>query len=101
MKYTKEQLRGMGDFEVNKALEKLVGAYCDEFAGLHFPHPDYCNNWDDVMPLVDSLRISLIPCDSSKHWVADSFCELFSFIDENPKRAAACCLILVLQEMGK
>lgn len=119
MKYTKEQLQGVSDFEVNKALGHLVykNSYIErsvhggseisiinkDFALVMV---DYCNNWNDVMPLAVEYGISLCPSEDKKdcEWYAD---KIFSrnlescWSDKSPQRAIACCLILVLQENKK
>lgn len=122
MKYTKEQLQEMSDLDINKALAVLSGwrldngqnnelssalvvrKHCD---GITRTAVDYCNNWNDVMPLalVHNLDIELREFESTAatdiHELAEfGKCNRW-FSDGNPQRAMACCLILVLQESKK
>lgn len=88
MKHTKESLTAMSDFEVNKVLACSVGMDC--------VWRDYCNNPSDIMPLVFEHGVSLSCREILDDWLAHT--ALADYQDTNPLRAAACCLILVLQE---
>lgn len=119
MKYTKEQLQGMSDLEVNRALAMVMDKYAgvvgewmpngvkvNDDSGFFYSECDYCNNWNDVMPLAVEHRISLCPAEDRDdcEWYGD---KIFSdniescWSDVSPQRAIACCLILVLQEGSK
>ncbi len=113
MKYTKEQLQAMSDFEVNKALALLVDDfeeppadcvteiigdklfYRNRSHGSYFEcHKGYCDEPNDIMPLQVKHKIGLQP--ASGEWQAFAATADF-YNDKNPLRAIACCLILVLQ----
>lgn len=105
MKYTKEQLQEMSDFEVNKALANLldlqlaasqpskvsvsviVGDTCTTF---NFKNPS------DIMLLAFENKIGVQHFNRG-NWQAHSQGDEV-FHDKNPLRAIACCLILVLQD---
>ena len=109
MKYTKEQLQAMSDFEVNKALCALLGkdvsGICELRNQMTGAVTDFCNTPSDIMPLAFEHKICLIsPHSHTKAWGARqtdggglwSVSDYF-YLDANPLRAIACCLILVLQ----
>ncbi len=106
---TREQLQAMSDFEVNKALAKIICknhitytrgrgemVYADDVK------VDYCNTPNDIMPLAFEHRIRI-------DWFTDGRCMAYFCSDADdicyqstqPLRAIACCLILVLQEHSK
>jgi hypothetical protein len=105
MKYTKEQLQGMNDFERNKTLAKMLGlkiavsqpskvsvsiivnGACSTF---NFKNPN------DIMPLAFEHKIGVQHFNRGT-WQAHSQGDEVIH-DQNPLRAIACCLILVLQE---
>ena len=92
---TKQQLRAMSDFEVNKAL-----SYSAEMDGVW---RDYCNIPNDIMPLAFEYKLNILSPDAFSSEFAGGWncfndggsCVIY---DANPLRAIACCLILVLQE---
>jgi len=125
MKYTREQLGKMNDFEVNKALAEKLGFTVETRSVFKINVPcvvtesgdihklsDYCNSWDDIMPLAVEHGINLTnlvvvdyKSENQKNWVA---CEsldadwdrvLYScgaaYDDDSPQRAIACCLLLM------
>ena len=124
---TKEQLQAMSDFEVNKALAKIifdshgtdykfietkptkleqitkpdlssvVSVHCDFVTRV-----DFCNIPNDVMPLAFEHKLSLhyVIARDSGYWMAGSN-TYYHCEDVNSLRAIACCLILVLQEQSK
>lgn len=117
MKHTAESLTAMSDFEVNKALAWLVmmvlkketWTFNNDKDTVQFFNEntkksrivDYCNNPSDVMPLVFESKIGFAPNKDSYEafHLADNFQIVdMQYVDTNPMRAAACCLILVLQE---
>ncbi len=62
--------------------------------------PDYCNNWNDLMPLVVEYGVTLYRTSRRDGWLAVWDCGIgeISIANENPQRALAECLFLVLQE---
>ena len=105
MKYTKEQLYGMSDFEVSKALCVLLGfdvsGVTESWNQMINAGPNLCEDWSRLMPLAVEHNVALAPHSDSweaftlqKNWqVVD-----MQYMDKSPQRAIACCLILVLQE---
>ena len=63
-----------------------------DFAGSY----NYCNNWNDLMPLVVEHRISLCDIGNGKSWDACAY-EDIQVENENPQRALAECLLKVLE----
>lgn len=109
MKHTKESLAAMSDFERNECLAGLLGFVTREIPpsiclvrhSFGLAEIDYCNNPSDVMPLVFEHKIGLAPNKDSYEafHLADNFQIVdMQYNDTSPLRAAACCLILVLQE---
>lgn len=114
MKHTTESLAAMSDFDRNEVLAELLGLQIAEEQHFNFGdrlesalfigNPkdlsvvDYCSNPSDVMPLVFENKLSIVWADvGTDEWLAGSM-SYHRFYDTNPLRAAACCLILVLQE---
>lgn len=125
---TKEQLQAMSDRQVDCALceivhdSKIVANLFNEgnhFAaqtkeGVDFYVPNYCNTPNDIMPLAFEHGISFLNAGNGLMFTATNNYELLCdkrlsdpefkeaggiyFIDVEPLRAIACCLILVLQE---
>jgi len=69
--------------------------------------PDYCNNWNDLMPLVIEYGISLsdnyqdgLFAATKWHYLGDAT-TFTSARDKDPQIALAECLLLVLQEKEK
>jgi hypothetical protein len=123
MKYTKEQLEGMSDAELNANLHmELLGSPWKEHADLsankkyiclhniagdpYFEDvPDYCTNWNDIMPLAVEHNVTYIKNERSAFsglYIDDEYDCYYGFKlkveNDVPQRAIACCLILVLQE---
>lgn len=128
MKYTKKQLQGMSDLEVNQALTAMVlgnpwlefGELVNDGKEFHVANAigepfycaviDYCNNPSDIMPLAFEHGVGVMPYDIDED--SEEYLEYKdvwfsqkgvldheqSFDCKNPLRAIACCLILVLQE---
>ena len=109
MKFTKEQLQGMSDFEVNRTLASLL--YPDSWIArsivtreeisiendeVCFVMVNYCNNPSDILPLAFQHKIGIHHFNRGM-WQAYTQGDLVC-TNENPLRAIACCLILVLQE---
>ncbi len=104
-KLTKEQLKGMSDFEVNKALCTLLGkdvsGICELRNQMTDAVNDYCNTHNDIMPLAFEHGVGFAP--NKESWEAFTLEDNYQviqnqFVDDSPLRAIACCLILVLQE---
>lgn len=108
-KLTKEQLHGVSDFEVNKALCTLVGkdvsGICELRNQMTGAVNDYCSTPNDIMPLAFEHLVNV-------QWFMDSK-EVRAYTHSGKSvtvsyqrtsrqqaalRAHACCLILVLQE---
>ena len=115
MKYTKEQLEAMSDFEVNESLcLKLGYKLMPDVAPIHdlqaavyhngCKHSEYngteinfCNNWNDIMPLAVEYGVNVNPNAGSAYAVLQPenqfrFCNNDS---PNAQRAIACCLLLM------
>lgn len=106
----------MTDFELNKVIAKALGYTCHESnngdkvwirkynrsAGEtdYFGLVDYCNNWNDLMPLLVDHKIGYrvpISMGDRNLYTAISF-NGYRVSNENPQRALAECLLKVLQE---
>ena len=123
MKYTKEQLQGMSDFERNSVLLNMLGLKVSEEQYIEYSDRDercvivdkysvadtvidYCNNPSDIMPLAFEHKLTISPqierfdIPSAGLWVSTdkNWNGKYSVMDKNPLRAIACCLILVLQD---
>jgi hypothetical protein len=118
MKYTREQLADMSDFDINTALTTTIlgepwlsWAEVTDSGCLHLADSvgnpyfhdiiDYCNNWNNIMPLAIKYNIALSPADNNPNggqWYADRIFsnELEScWCDDKPQRAVACVLLLM------
>ena len=107
MKYTKEQLEVMSDFEVSKAICVLLGfdvnGVTESWNQMINAVPNLCEDWSKLMPLAVEHGVTLkrvaCPAGSGFAHYAESYCGLYhTEYMEPPQRAIACCLILVLQE---
>lgn len=70
---------------------------------------DYCNNWNDLMPLIEEYKIDLVYESATKRGLSSwralvsiyysdgEFHEYCSVFNENPKIALAECLLKVLE----
>ena len=107
MKYTKEQLEGMSDFDINRLIAESLG---QDWSGItadsYQAYPglkDYCNSWADMGPLLKPNNISIVnefkekPC----ALVLDDLTDLMDWGGEfqcfhvNELRAAAIVYILI------
>lgn len=90
----------MSDFELNKAIAEALGLHVLNRIGdesgvytLENDMLDYCNNWNDLMPLVMKYAHEF-------DWVLpitpDDGAFMFLYKQENPQRALAECLLKVL-----
>jgi hypothetical protein len=104
MKYTKEQLEGMSDFEVSKALCLLLGfdvnGVTESWNQMINAVPNLCEDWSRLMPLAVEHKINLMKYNDQNGWMAIRSAPPVAIysINQSPQRAIACCLILVLQE---
>lgn len=71
--------------------------------GIHGEFKDYCNNWNDIMPIAVELKVGLMI-----NWhVADIWSGIahssnkFDFSSESPQRALVICCIKVLESESK
>lgn len=116
MKHTKEQLQGMSNLEINRALAMVMGKYSgivgdwmpngvkvNDESNIFYSERDYCNNPSDIMPLaIKNELVCDFYCGKVYHQTPNgddyNYIKIEYNYDENPLRAIACCLILVLQE---
>ncbi|MBL4664289.1 MAG: hypothetical protein JKY22_12230 [Flavobacteriaceae bacterium] len=101
----------MTDFElnINKGIAEYLGyevSHCGESCNHYFMQDkkgswkaliDYCNNWNDLMPLVVEYEISLQFRDHSSLDTRAYHKTGVWKANENPQRALAECLLKVLQ----
>lgn len=119
MTYTTQQLRTISDFEVNKALAKILpytqvigsGKYPSQsedavhverrktkYGNIEELGVDYCNNPNDIMPLAFDRSICLIQTDVGKElgqWTAFTWIGVSEYINTNPLRAIACLILMM------
>lgn len=121
MKYTKEQLQAMRNFELSEILCGLLGYEVKQIYPCHQSEmptvlactgkPDETSGawfavefgrWDCIMPLAVEHKLSLMPTIADDwEWQAlknNMVGVSHYYTDANPLRAIACCLILVLQD---
>jgi hypothetical protein len=105
MKYTKEQLSGMSDFELSKAICLLVGydvsGVTEQQNSMSGAVPEFLDDWECIMPLAVEHGVALAP--NSDSWTAFTLQKNWQvvdmqYMDKSPQRAIACCLIMVLEE---
>lgn len=112
MTYTREQLERMSDAELNVDLHCMIlGEPWQRFAAVsdslkqlclhdaagnpYFEDvPNYCNSWNDIMPLAVKNVIAIEPVDGGLTWIAGAN-TYFRFVDKSPQRAIACCLLMM------
>lgn len=115
MTYTTEQLQGMSDHEINCAIAVKLNIDHYTATGLLFTSKkhdgdnvisvsgvtDYCNNPNDIMPLAFEFGLGVEKSPLRKEWIART-CEVNMsnnqfrcFVDANPLRAIACCLLMI------
>jgi hypothetical protein len=109
MKYTKDDLAKMSDFEINTALldaakiKWQVSAVDDEVVMTNSCSDVFdFNDWALIMPLAVEHDVTYLKDDEAAYHQAHRLNGCFEFNlmveDKSPQRAIACCLILVLQE---
>lgn len=121
MSYTREQLEKMSYAEINVDLHcKILGEPWGRFAEVsdslkhlclhdaagnpYFEDvPDYCNSWEDIMPLAVEYDVvwvkSQLTAFANIDWDRDYFDFSHSYKCDKPQRAIACCLLMM--EIGK
>jgi len=101
-------MKELSDFELNKAIAEALGLkiidwYDGQFIvndnGNHIKI-DYCNNFNDLMPLVEKYRLVIVPY---KDDLWEAYPEGGEFVIYNKKylRAGAECLLKVLEATEK
>lgn len=109
MSYTREQIEGMSDFEVNKALCLNLGydvsGVTEERNYMTNAVSDFCHQWHLIMPLAVEYKISLATTDGGLTWWAahdvriceNTFisCCALDYQHTSPQRAIACCLLML------
>lgn len=102
---TQEQVSKLSDLELDLEIAKLL--YPNQPDGwynafMRSGNGDYCNNWNDLMPLIVEHGIDLGFLACSRVYAARLYDDVDVFsLNENPKRALAECLFLALQEKAK
>lgn len=76
------------DMEINKAVEKLQGMYCEDVNGKYIPTCDYCNDVSVAWPIIFENRITVNPYDNPSEGWFSTYDTSFFIDDENPLRAA-------------
>lgn len=99
----------MSDFEINKAVEKATGMYCEDYNGNYIPTLDTCNNPSDAFPIILKYEIAISPysisedspnCEKYKDmWFAMKDKDWY-IDDKNPLRAAM-IIFLMIKETEK
>ncbi len=81
----------VSDFEVNEVLDNLI-ANPDWLR-----KRDYCNNWSDIGPLIEKYSLDVQPPFKGSHWFVSDLDDEVVVRSTNPKRAAAICIIKLLE----
>ncbi len=99
MKYTKEQLEAMSDFEINKALCLKLGldvSGVDEqrnmMTGVVL---DFCQIWNYIMPLAVEHDVTYIKSYQTAYSKLNGDKHDKMYTDKPPQRAIACCLLMM------
>ena len=113
-----EVFESLSDFQINVALALKLGKlmpipknseievigdtlhYYDEQRVLHQSHEDYCGDWSAIMPLAEELKMAIEAEaaafeGASGRWIATDFHIKNQYICESPKRAIACCMLMM------
>ena len=102
----------LSDFEINKAVAKLLGVEVQEWNGKIFGGIDrnidnvtsvvgvidYCNNPSDAWPIINRERIGVYPSEGPEFmpWIAAK--NAISVTDKNPLRAAMIVYLMMKDE---
>ena len=105
---------GMSDFKINNRLSELLGWYPSDWflfktdmgvlpaingdqAPIILKYRDFCNNWSDIGPLIEECKATLESRTSLPKlgWMASK--DEHYHAHQNPKRAAAICIIKLLE----
>jgi hypothetical protein len=104
MKHTREQLDGMSDFEVSKTLCNLIGydvSGVTEESNMMTGAVPELSDWHYIMPLAVEHDITYVKDQKCAHYKLTEGYDGFDwdeyFHHDNPQRAIACCLIMVLE----
>lgn len=113
-----EQFETLSDLQINIALAQKLGRlvqvpehcqievigdtlhYYDEQRVLHQTHEDYCGDWSAIMPIAEELKMA-IEAEAAAfegpygRWIATDFNIKNQYICESPKRALACCMLMM------
>lgn len=91
----------MTDAEINLAIAKIEypndswsmthGDGVARVAGQDLIVKDYCNNWEDIGPIIEREKIGLYPDASDSTWIA--FRDDVEARAETPTKAAALCYL--------
>lgn len=113
-----EQFETLSDLQVNIALAQKLGRlvevpdhceikvigdtlhYYDDQRVLHQTHEDYCGDWSAIMPIAEELKMAIEAeaaafVGASGRWIATDFNIKNQYICESPKRALACCMLMM------
>ena len=95
--------------DYSKMTDKYINIEVCLITGDHGPCgdiPDYCNDWAAIGPIVQANNINLTP-ESDGRWAVNPINKYTyneepiydaGFTDENPKRAAAICFLMMQEE---
>lgn len=99
----------LSDGQVSRKLAEALGYKSDSVndtgpIAVYKTHParwqyaDYCNSWADMGPLLAEHKVSLSWFSKKHQWCASSPDRFMNFvIHNNPLRAAAICLLIMLE----
>lgn len=92
----------MSDSEINKAVEKEMGVYAEDFDGRYIKTCDYVNNIADAWPIITTNKIDIIQDQGGDMALAMDMGvnmilgdEGISCQDENPIRAAMIVFLMM------
>ena len=121
---TNKEISELSDFELNEKIASLLGkneemdfilskdwevyqqgnisvALCNNPKQTYNCFPDYCNIWNDLMPLIFEHKIRLTPFPGETYQAAKYAPKIcIEVTNANPARALAECLLMVLIEKG-
>lgn len=101
------ELLGLVPSEIDIAAESMVSGIRESNYIMRMAFPsdsayygvDYCNNWSDIGPLIEEHMISIEyhGYGSNKRAFGYADCGMRECLHSNPKRAAAICIIKLLE----
>lgn len=87
----------MSDFEINKAVERATGMYCEDFKGRYMPTMAYCGNPSDAWPVIEANGIGMYKAGDC--WICGTNISYGNFDNEtcheNPLRAAMIVFLMI------